>query len=183
MYNLILNVWYKTWDFVKLDEIVTPLVGFLALGGAGFFLWRWYKNRQQNQLVCDVTDIETQSKTINKFKEIVSQPVTVASIFAIFVIAFSVNIIEFACSIGIPQAYTKILELNLLSFLERQWYILVFTLGYMLDDVVVFALAIWGYSRLQAHGGKYAQLSLLIGGSLMLILGLILVFNPQLLVW
>ncbi|HMO78372.1 MAG TPA: glutaredoxin family protein [Candidatus Paceibacterota bacterium] len=181
MYNLILNVWYKTWDFVALDQIVTPLVGFLAVGGALFFLWRWYKNREV-QLVCDITDIDSQTKTINKFKQIVAQPITVTSIFAILAIAFSVNIIEFACSIGIPQAYTKILELNALTFLERQWYILIFSLGYMLDDVVVFGLAIWGYSKLQSHGGKYAQLSLLIGGILMLILGAVLVINPEILV-
>jgi glutaredoxin len=181
MYNLILNVWYKTWDFVALDEVVTPVVGFLALGGAVFFLWRWYKNREV-QLVCDITDIDTQARTINKFKQIVEQPITIASVLAILVIAFSVNIIEFACSIGIPQAYTKILELNGLDFLERQWYILVFTLGYMFDDVVVFGLAIWGYSKLQSHGGKYAQLSLLVGGLLMLILGGLLVLNPSLLV-
>jgi uncharacterized protein (UPF0333 family) len=181
MYNLILNVWYKTWDFVALDGIVTPLVGFLAIGGAIFFLWRWYKNREV-QLVCDITDIETQSKTINKFKQIVAAPITLASVFAILAIAFSVNIIEFACSIGIPQAYTKILELNALGFLERQWYIIVFSLGYMLDDVVVFGLAIWGYSKLQSHGGKYAQYSLLIGGVLMFILGALLIINPGLLV-
>lgn len=181
MYNLILNVWYKTWDFVALDQIVTPLVGFLALGGGAFFLWRWQKNKTV-QLVCDITDIETQSKTISKFKQIVAAPITLTSIFAILAIAFSVNIIEFACSIGIPQAYTKILELNALAFLERQWYILVFTLGYMFDDFVVFALAIWGYSRLEAHGGKYAQWSLLIGGVLMVALGLLLVLNPSLLV-
>lgn len=181
MYNLILNVWYKTWDFVALDHYVTPLVGFLALGGGGFFLWRWHKNKN-TPLVCDITDLDTQSKTITKFQAIVNQPVTIASIAAILVIAFSVNVIEFACSIGIPQAYTKILELNMLSFMERQWYILVFSLGYMFDDVVVFGLAIWGYSRLQSHGGKYAQLSLLIGGVLMLVLGLLLIINPSLLV-
>lgn len=181
MYNLILNVWYKTWDFVALDQIVTPLVGFLALGGGVFFLWRWRKNKEV-QLVCDITDIETQSKTINKFKQIVSAPITLTSIFAILAIAFSVNIIEFACSIGIPQAYTKILELNALAFLERQWYIMIFTLGYMFDDFIVFALAIWGYSRLEAHGGTYAQWSLLIGGVLMVALGLLLVLNPSLLV-
>jgi glutaredoxin/cytochrome c biogenesis protein CcdA len=181
MYNLILNVWYKTWNFVALDQYVTPLVGFLALGGGIFFLWRWNKNKDA-ALVCDITDIETQSKTMNKFQEIVNKPVTIMSVLAILLIAFSVNVIEFACSIGIPQAYTKILDLNLLTFFERQWYILVFTLGYMVDDVVVFALAIWGYSKLQSHGGKYAQLSLLIGGVLMLALGLILVLNPSLLV-
>jgi len=181
MYNLILNVWYKTWDFVALDQYVTPLVGTLALGGGIFFLWRWHKNKDA-KLVCDITNIDTQSKTISKFQEIVNKPVTIMSVLAILLIAFSVNIIEFACSIGIPQAYTKILELNMLTFLERQWYIFVFTIGYMIDDVVVFGLAIWGYSKLQSHGGKYAQLSLLIGGVLMLLLGLLLVFNPSALV-
>lgn len=182
MYNLILNIWYKTWDWVALDQYVTPLVGLLALGGGIFFIWRWNKNRHQNQLVCDISDIETQSKTVNKFQQIVNQPITIASVLAILLIAFSVNVIEFACSIGIPQAYTKILELNMLTFLERQWYILVFSLGYMLDDVIVFALAIWGYSKMQAHGAKYAQLSLLVGGVLMLALGALLMFNPSLLV-
>lgn len=181
MYNLILNVWYKTWDFIALDQYVTPAVGLLAIGGGLFFLWRWNKNKDA-ALVCDITDLETQSKTIGKFQAIIHQPVTIASVLAILVIAFSVNIIEFACSIGIPQAYTKILDLNALSFIEQQWYILLYTLGYMVDDIVVFGLAIWGYSRLQAHGGKYAQLSLLIGGVLMLILGIILVANPSLLV-
>lgn len=181
MYNLILNVWYKTWDFVQLDQIVTPLVGFLALGGGTFFLWRWHKNKDA-ALVCDISDIDEQSKTINKFKQIIDSPITIMSVFAILVIAFSVNIIEFACSIGIPQAYTKILELNALEFMERQWYILVYSLGYMFDDIVVFALAIWGYSRLESHGGKYAQYSLLVGGILMLALGALLVMNPELLV-
>lgn len=180
MYNLILNVWYKTWDFVALDQYVTPFVGLLALGGGIFFLHRWNKNKSAD-LVCDITDLESQSRTIDKFKSIVNQPITLASIAAILVIAFSVNIIEFACSIGIPQAYTKILELNMLSFLERQWYILIYTIGYMVDDLIVFGLAIWGYGKLQSHGGRYAQLSLLIGGLLMLFLGAILVVNPTLL--
>ena len=181
MYNLILNVWYKVWDFVALDQIVTPLVGLLALGGGTFFLFRWYRNREV-ALVCDISDIETQSKTINRFQAIVNQPLTIATIGAIIVIAFSVNIIEFACSIGIPQAYTKILELNALSFFEQQFYILIYTLGYMVDDLIVFGLAIWGFSKLEAHGYRYAQLSLLIGGALMLLLGLILVLNPNILV-
>jgi cytochrome c biogenesis protein CcdA len=181
MYNVILNVWYKTWDFVQLDRYVTPLVGILALLGGAFFLWRWHKNKEAT-LVCDITNLDTQMKTINRFQAVINQPITIASIAAILVIAFSVNIIEFACSIGIPQAYTKILEINMLTALERQWYILVYTAGYMVDDFIVFGLAIWGYSKLQAHGGKYAQMSLLIGGVLMLLLGAILVADPTLLI-
>ncbi len=181
MYNLILNVWYKTWDFVALDQIVTPLVGILAVCGGSFFLWRWYKNRKV-ALVCDITSLDSQTRTIDKLKQVINAPLTLTTIGAILLIAFSVNIIEFACSIGIPQAYTKILELNLLSFAERQWYIMVYTFGYMVDDFIVFGLAIWGFSKLEAHGHKYAQLSLIIGGVLMLILGAMLIIAPEALV-
>lgn len=181
MYNLILNVWYKTWDFVALDQIVTPLVGLLALGGGAFFLYRWYKNRNA-ALLCDISSLDQQAKTVGKIKAIINQPITIATVGAVILIAFSVNIIEFACSIGIPQAFTKILDLNTLTFFERQFYILVYTIGYMIDDFIVFGLAIWGYSKLEAHGHKYAQLALLIGGVLMLLLGAILVLNRNLLV-
>ncbi len=181
MYNLILNIWYKTWNFVALDEIVTPLVGILALGGGTFFLYRWNKNKA-TALVCDISSIDAQTRTVNKLKSVINAPLTLTTIGAIIVIAFSVNVIEFACSIGIPQAYTKILDLNMLTFVERQWYILVYTAGYMIDDFVVFGLAIWGFSRLEAHGAKYAQWSLLIGGILMILLGLMLTFSPDLLV-
>lgn len=181
MYNLILNAWFSTWDFIGLDSIVTPLVGILALGGGVFFLHRYRKNRNA-ALACDVSDLETQDKTVVRIQKLIARPISIMTFLGIVGIAFSVNIIEFACSIGIPQAYTKILELNSLDFLMRQGYILVYTLGYMLDDVVVFGLALWGFSKLESHGHKYSQLSLLIGGVLMLILGMLLIVNPSFLV-
>ena len=41
MYYLILMLWLLVWDFVALDNIVTPLVGLLALGSGGYFLYKW----------------------------------------------------------------------------------------------------------------------------------------------
>ncbi|MCF7815662.1 MAG: glutaredoxin [Candidatus Pacebacteria bacterium] len=181
MYNLILNIWFKTWDFVGLDAIVTPLIGLLAIGGGTFFLYRYRKNRNK-PLVCDVSDMDSQHATTERIKDLVTRPTTIFTLLAIIALAFSVNVIEFACSIGIPQAYTKILEINNLDFVMQQFYILVYTLGYMVDDVVVFGLAIWGFSSLESNGHKYSQLSLLIGGLLMLALGFILALNPSLLV-
>lgn len=181
MYNLILNVWFTTWDFVGLDAVVTPIVGLVSVGGGVFFLYRYRKNRNA-LLVCDITDLETQGKTTERIKDLIAKPTTIFTIIGIIGIAFSVNIIEFACSIGIPQAYTKILEMNDLSFYTRQMYILVYSVGYMIDDFIVFALAIWGFSQLQTQGQKYAQLSLMIGGVLMLVLGGLLIFDPSFLV-
>ena len=145
-------------------------------------MYRYWINRNKD-LICDITDIEEQAKTTSKIKKLASEPLTYASAIGIIALALSINIIEFACSIGIPQAFTKILELNQLSFLTTQYYILIYTILYMIDDLIVFGFAIWGFSKLQSAGHKYSQISLVIGGILMLILGALLVWNPSLLVF
>jgi len=178
MYGLILNVWYTTWDFVGLDGIVTPLIGMVAIGGGVYFLYKYHKSRKV--LTCDVAGLETQGKIQSKIQKIAKTPLTLAAVGGIIAIAFSVNIIEFACSVGIPQAFTKILELNQLGFLETQGYTFLYILFYMLDDFVVFGLALWGFNKIHA-AEKYSRLSMLIGGVLMIILGALLVFAPNML--
>lgn len=180
LYYLILTVWFTAWDFVGLDAIVTPLVGILALFGGAIFLRKFYKDREV--LTCDVTDLEQQGKITRKIREIAEKPMSLIVALSVIGIAFSVNIIEFACSIGIPQAFTKILELNNLGMLANQGYMLVFMIFYMIDDIIVLSLALWGIGKLhQSH--KLSLYSSLIGGILMIILGLLLVFAPDMLVF
>jgi cytochrome c biogenesis protein CcdA/glutaredoxin len=178
MYFLILNVWYQTWDFIQLDQWVTPMVGVIAIGGGGYFLYKYYKNKD-GHLTCEVTSLEHQQKTVAKIKEVVSKPITIITTLAVLGIAFSVNIIEFACSVGIAQSFTKILELNDLSFILRQWYIFIYSLFYMADDFLIFGLAIFGYQKFTTVGAKYSHLSSLVGGILMIILGLLLILKPE----
>lgn len=182
MYYLILNVWYKTWDFVALDGIVTPAVGTLAIGSGAFFLYRYLKERNK-PLTCDVTSQEHQQKVTDRIQALAYKPMTLAVIGAVLLLAFSVNVIEFACSIGIPQVYTKVLDMNNLGFLAQQFYTLVYTFFYMADDIVVFTLALWGYSKFYAWGSKYSRASTLVAGILMLALGIVMLFAPELLVF
>ncbi|QSH39527.1 glutaredoxin [Candidatus Kaiserbacteria bacterium] len=178
MYGLILNVWYSAWDFVGLDRIITPLIGLLAIGGGLYFLHKYKKSR--DALVCDVASIKTQSKIQERIHSIAKAPLTIAAIGGIIAIAFSVNIIEFACSVGIPQAFTKILELNQLSFLQTQGYTLLYILFYMIDDFIVFGFAAWGIQKIQS-AEKYSRASMLFGGILMVLLGSVLLFAPTVL--
>lgn len=180
MYWMILNFWFKTWDFVGLDRIVTPAIGLLAVGSGIYFLHRYWKNR--GQLVCD-TDIDKQSKTEGRIRDLINKPMTLLTALGIIGVALSVNVIEFACSIGIPQAFTKILELNNLSLITEQFFILLYTFAYMLDDFLIFGLALYGFSKFYAVGQKYSNLSSLIGGILMIILGLLLLLAPNILVF
>ena len=174
MYYLILNIWFSAWDFIGLDRIVTPVVGLLALGGGVFFLYEWkYKGG-----TCSVTNVGQRAAIASKVKDLATKPVTWVTIGGIILLAFSVNIIEFACSVGIPQAFTKILEINGLEFLPRQGLMLLYTLAYMIDDLIVFGIALAGAAQL-GKTQMYAKWCNFFGGILMILLGLLLIFRPE----
>ncbi len=181
MYFLILNLWSSAWDFIGMQKIVTIIIGLVAIGAGIYFLYKAYKNK--GQLVCDSSSSEHQTKVINKIQDIATNPFTLWTILSILFLAFSVNIIEFACSAGIPQTFTKILDMNNLSFIQKQFYILIYTILYMIDDLIVFGLAIWGSSKFYQFGAKYSHITTIIAGVLILFLGIALVFFPQVLIF
>ncbi len=176
MYYLILNVWFTAWDFIGLDRYVTPLVGTLAIGGGIFFLYEWY----QSDGTCKVINTTERSKIASRIKRLATEPFTWLTALGVVMLALSVNIIEFACSIGIPQAFTKVIELNELSFLESQGLMLLYILFYMVDDFLVFGLALWGAGRLHLTT-RYARWCNLVGGIFMVLLGGLLIFAPEIL--
>jgi len=176
MYYLILNVWFTTWDFVGLDRFVTPIVGIVSILGGLFFLYEWY----HSDGTCQVVNLEGRAKISGRIKKLASEPFTWLTAFGVIALAFSVNVIEFACSIGIPQAFTKIIEMNDLSFWQTQGYMVDYIFFYMIDDFLVFGLALWGFDRLHLTQA-YSKWSNLIGGLLMLTLGYLLIFHPEIL--
>lgn len=180
MYYLILNIWIFTWDFIGLNRVITPLVGLIGIIGGILFIKSYIKNR--NEIACEVGDFEKKAKISGKIQDLAHKPFTILTGLGIITLALSVNVIEFACSIGIPQTYTKILEMNTVSFLSRQVYNLIYIIGYMIDDFVVFALALFSINKI-ASTGKYSKLMNLFGGILMVILGLMLIIKPEILVF
>ncbi len=179
MYYLILNVWMTTWDFVGLDQYITPIVGLVAVGAGSYFLYNFYKA----DTTCKVGSLESKRKTSQKIKKYATIPMSIPVALGILGLAFSVNIIEFACSIGIPQTFTKVLDLNHLSFYGKQFYNLLYIAMYMLDDFVIFGLALYSFDKIGLTTAKYTRFSHFIGGVLMLILGLILLIKPTILVF
>lgn len=173
MYYLILNVWFTTWDFVGLDRFVTPIVGIVSIGGGLFFLYEWY----HSDGTCEVVGLEGRAKISGRIKKLASEPFTWLTAIGVVALAFSVNVIEFACSIGIPQAFTKIIQMNDLNFWQTQGYMMDYIFFYMIDDFLVFGLALWGFDKLHLTQ-SYSKWSNLIGGILMLILGYLLIFHP-----
>lgn len=179
MYYLILNVWMTTWDFIGMDRIVTPLVGLVSVGAGGYFLKEFFWGDN----TCKVGDLNSKKKIHQKIQHYATAPMTILTALGILGLAFSVNILEFACSIGIPQAFTKILDLNALSWLGRQFYMFLYILFYMVDDFVVFGVALYSFEKIGLTTQKYTRMSHLIGGIIMVILGLLFLFKPTALVF
>ena len=178
MYYFILNVWFTAWDFVGLDAIITPIIGLVAMGAGLFFLNEWRKG----DTTCKVGNVESKKRTVNRIKKLATAEFTFATIIGAIFLAFSVNIIEFACSIGIPQAFTKVIEINPITFIHKQFLMLLYIIMYMIDDVIIFGIALYSFEKIGITS-KYTHFSHLVGGALMLLLGALLIFYPQALIF
>ena len=175
VYFLFMVAWLNFILFIGMVNWVRVLVGLVALFGGGYSLREYYVNRDGK---CKVTDKEKRKRVFHKLEEITRRKSFWLALLGIILLAFAVNLVEAICSAGIPAIYTQILSLNNLGKLEYYLYILLYIFFFMLDDLVVFFIAM---ITLRITGGttKYSKWSNLIGGALMLIIGLLLIFKPE----
>ena len=94
------------------------------------------------------------------------------------VLAFLVNLIELLCSLGLPVIFTEVLSLNNLSTTEYILYMLLYILFFLIDDIVIFVIAMKTL-EIKAISNKYTKYSHLIGGIIMLILGILMILKPE----
>ena len=127
---------------------------------------------------CEVVDTKNRKKIINKINKIVKEKTFIISLIGIIVLAISVNVIELLCSLGLPVMYTEILSLNDLSSAKQIIYILIYVLFFLLDDLIIFAIAMKTL-EIKAISNKYGKYSHLIGGIIMMLIGILMLFKPE----
>lgn len=175
VYFLFMTAWLKIMLFFGFITWIRILIGLVALLAGGYNLREYFKNKE---LVCKVTGQEKRRKIFDRLKEIVRREKFFLALTGIIILAFTVNLVELVCSAGFPAVYTQILALNHLASWQYYGYILIYIFFYMFDDLVVFLLAMVTL-KVTGFGSKYSRWSNLIGGALMLLLGLLLIFKPR----
>jgi hypothetical protein len=132
----------------------------------------------QHHTGCIVEDDEKRKKTFEKIKHITYDNSLLMALFGIVALAFAVNLVELLCSAGFPAIFTQILALNRLQSVQYYLYILLYIFFFMLDDIIVFVVAM---KTLETTGisTKYAKYSHLTGGVLMVLIGALLILKPQ----
>lgn len=131
---------------------------------------------------CTVTNRKRRNKIMNLIQKFTKEQNLILSLIGVISLAISVNFIELACSAGLPLVYTQILSLNDLSFFAYFWNILLYIIFYLIDDFFVFCIAMFTL-KLTGITNRYSKYSHLIGGILLLGIGLLLLFKPELLLF
>ncbi|OIP27973.1 MAG: hypothetical protein AUK00_00775 [Dehalococcoidia bacterium CG2_30_46_9] len=177
LYFLFMTAWLNAFLLIGYVRPVTIAIGLVALGGGILQTKEFLKTK--GAIVCEVTDEESRKKTMTKIQKIVSSPITWGTIAGIVALAFVVNSIEFACSAAIPAIFTHVLSLSNLSTFQYYGYILLYVFVFMLDDLIIFGTA--AFAMTSSLGDRYVKYSRPVGGTILIILGALLLFAPNLL--
>lgn len=179
VYMLFMVAWLNLFMFVGYIVWIRFFIAGIALLG-GYSSLKKFLSKDSSG--CDVVGDEKRRNVFEKLGKITSNKSLWVSIFGIAALAFAVNLVELVCSAGLPAVYTQVLVLNNLGKVQYYLYILLYILFFMFDDLFVFFVAM---KTLQMTGitTKYVKWSRLIGGILMVAIGLLLLFRPEILMF
>ena len=179
VYFLFLSAWLNLFLFLGFVFWVRVIIGVIALGSGIYYLRDYWINKQGG---CGVMENEKRQKVFKKLRDITQKQQFILAIGGIMLLAVAVNMIELICSAGLPAIYTQILALSDLPKWQYYFYLIFYIFIFMLDDLFVFFTAML---TLQAVGiqNKYSRFSHLIGGIIIIIIGLLLLFKPEFLMF
>lgn len=174
IYMLIMLSWISI--AIKMTTIIwiRNLIAVLALIGAFINIRNYFKSHDG----CNVVDDKKRKKIFKKIRKFTSEKSFVLSILGVVGLAVSVNLVELACSAGLPLVFTELLALNNVSDFMKIIYTLLYVLFFLIDDLVIFIIAMVTM-EITGISTKYNKYSHLLGGIIMLVMGLLLIFKPE----
>lgn len=178
VYLLIMLAWLKVAVSFTTVKWIRVLIALVALCGGIVNLNSYRKSIQNKTDGCEVVDDKKRKKTFKKIKDIVNEKKFILSLIGVITLAVSVNFIELACSAGLPLIFTQVLALNNLSTLEYGIYMLLYILFFLLDDIVVFVIAMFTLN-VKGISSKYGKYSHLVGGIIMVLIAVLMLFKPE----
>ena len=175
VYMLIMLSWIQI--AVKITTVIwiRNLIAIVALIGAFINLRSYYKS---NDSGCEVVDDKKRKKMFKKIREFTSEKSLVLALVGVIGLAVSVNLVELACSAGLPLVFSELLVLNHADSLMKFLYTFVYIMFFLLDDIIVFLIAMFTM-KVTGISTKYNKYSHLLGGIIMLLVGVLLLVKPE----
>ena len=176
VYFIIMFSWLNVVVSVTTSVIFRILIGLFALI-AGIYNINNYRKERKKDDGCTVVDKKERKSIITKIKKFTKEQSLLLAIFGVITLAISVNIVELLCSAGLPLVFSELLAINNITGIKAVLYDLIYVFFFMLDDFIIFLIAI---KTMDVVGisTKYSKYSHLVGGIIMLLIGLLLIFKP-----
>ncbi|HPO05711.1 MAG TPA: glutaredoxin [Candidatus Gracilibacteria bacterium] len=179
VYFLFLAAWLNLLLFIGFILIVRILIAGVALGGGSYYLKEYFLNPHST---CVVSGSKRRQRVFEKLKKLTHEKHFLIALIGIVLLAVAVNLVELICSAGLSAVYTQILSLSRLSIWQYYGYLILYILVFMIDDLLVFFTAMITL-RITGLSEKYSRISHLIGGFAMILIGVLLLFKPELLMF
>lgn len=181
VYLAFMLTWLNLASFISKIFFVRLLVALVALTIGFVNLNNFYKSTKKDD-GCEVVDKKDRKKIMNQIMKITKEKSFLLALGGIIVLAASVNIIEMMCSIGLPLIFTQILAMNNLSFGSYMLYMLLYILFFLIDDIIVFVIAMTTL-KITGISTKYNKYSHLVAGIITILIGLLLLIKPSILMF
>jgi glutaredoxin/cytochrome c biogenesis protein CcdA len=116
----------------------------------------------------------------SRVRRIVTAENIIGAVIGASTLAVLVNMLELLCTAGLPALYTDVLHKHNLPAWQDYAYLGLYNLAYMFDDGLMVAIATitLGHNKLQEKQGRWLKL---LSGSIILALGVVMIFKPDLL--
>ena len=177
IYFLFMISWLNLAMFMNQITTIKFIISAFALAFGIINVIRYFKLRKE-PVGCDVTNPKMRKKITTRIKNSVLNNKFIISILGIMILAALVNIVELLCSLGLPVVFTEILSINNLSKGAYIAYLLVYVLFFLIDDIIVFIIAMKTL-KISVISNKYGKYSHLIGGVIMIIIAILMIFKPE----
>jgi glutaredoxin len=177
VYLFFMLAWLKVAVSFSTITWLKILIALVALVG-GLVNLNSYRKSNKKDVGCEVVDDKKRKKIFNRIKDITSQNKFILALLGIITLAVSVNLVELACSAGLPLIFTQILALNDLNGVHYAIYMFLYILFFLLDDIIIFVISM-ATLNLKGISAKYGKYSHLIGGIVMVLIGLLMLFKPE----
>ena len=179
VYFLFISAWLNLFLFLGFILWVKIIVGLIALIAGSYNLREYFINKDA---VCKVTQGKKRQAIFARLKKITQKKDFFLALGGIVFLAFVINLVELVCSAGLPAIYTQVLTLSNLPTWQYYGYLLIYIFFFMIDDLFIFFAAMKTLKMVGIES-KYAHYSHLIGGLIMLFIGLLMIFRPELLIF
>lgn len=175
VYMCIMLAWISI--AVKITTIIwiRNIIAIVALIGGIINLRSFFTHQDSG---CEVVDDKKRKTIFKKIKKFTNEKSFLLALIGVIGLAISVNMVELACSAGLPLVFTELLAINNVNLFMKIMYTILYIIFFLIDDLIVFFIAMFTM-KITGISTKYNKYSHLLGGIVMFIIGILLIFKPE----